>query len=340
MPRLTCSRPQRQLAVLVAVVWAPFAACGDEDVSPSNGVEACAAGATGPGESGAPAAELPYAPCPEGEGVGQFEIAIDDEFTSVIGKVSDGVVPAPAPLELARAGDCRLLRTVQTRCDPGCPVATTVCGRDSVCVPLPRTHDVGTVTVHGLALPMQMCANAVTLKYSNPARPPLPYPGFLPGADLRVTTAGGDYAPFELRGWGITPLVLGSEPIEVAQGQPTALHWQVVEVPGPTRLDVELNINHHGSTGAGIKCDFADSGAGEIPAALIDGLIAEGFSGFPSLTATRVSATSAQIEPGCVDLRVMSQIEVSVQLQGVTSCNRQMPCPAGQTCLSVELFCQ
>jgi hypothetical protein len=337
---LTVSGPCRWAAVLLAVTLAPFAACSGDDGGAPNAGGAAGADSNGLGRGGVPAAELPYAPCPEGDVAGQFVIELGDGFTSVGGQVTEGVLPGAVPDELARAGDCRLLRARQTTCVPACAISTERCDSEGVCMALPRTHDVGTVTVHGLAIPMQMRANAVTRKYSNPALPMLPNPGFLPGADLRITSAGGDYAPFELRGWGVSPLVLGSEPIEIAEGQPTRLGWQAPATAGPARLHIELNINHHGSTNAKIECDFADTGAAEISATLIDGLIAEGLSGFPTLTATRRSATSLQIEPGCVELLVISEVSVSVRVEGITSCNTNMPCPIGQTCLQVELFCQ
>jgi hypothetical protein len=339
----TRAKPCRLLAAAsLAVTTAVIGACaGDSDASGAGGSGPSSAGTGGLATGGIAAIDLPYAPCPEGEAVGQFVIGldVDEGYTYVEGKVSDGTSPSSDPVELGRAGDCRLLRAVPNACASTCP-ATEVCGREGECVAEPRNRDLGTVTVHGLLIPMQMSPNAVTHRYSNPAQPLLPHPGFVPGADLRIRTAGGDYAPFELRGWGVSPLVLGSEPIEVAAGQATRLSWQAPAVPGPTRLDVQLDINLHGSTKAKIECSFADSGAAEIPATLIDGLIAEGFSGFPTLTALRRNATSLAIEPGCVELIVVAQITTSIQVEGVISCNDEMPCPSGQTCLQVELFCQ
>jgi hypothetical protein len=329
-------------AALLAVASAFVAACGgDGGASGAGGSGSNAAGTSGLGSGGVAAIDLPYAPCPEGEAVGQFVIGldVDEGYSYVAGEVSDGVPPDPSPEELARAGDCRLLRPVQTTCAPMCPFATERCNTEGVCVALPRTHDVGTVTVQGLVIPMQMSPSPVR-KYSNPAQPMLPNPGFLPGADLRIVTAGGDYGPFELRAFGVTPLMLGSDPIDVAAGRATSLRWQAPEQPGPTRLQVQLNIDFHGTSGAKIECEFADTGAGEIPATLIDGLIAQGLSGFPTLTAARRSATSVEIEPGCVELLVVSDVSTPVRVEGVTSCNPEMPCPEGQTCLTPELFCQ
>jgi len=297
-------------------------------------------GGTGPGQGGIPAVDLPYAPCAESELVGQFVITLGAGFTSIDGKVTDGVLTTRVPDELSREGDCRLLRAAITTCEPACPVASQVCGREGECVDLPRARDLGTVTVHGLVIPLQMNPNALTRSYTNPAQPMLPHPGFTPGADLRITTGGGDYAPFELRGWGVSALTLDGSAIQIVEGRPTALAWQAPDVAGPARIDVQLNINQHGSTNAWIECEFADTGAGEIPATLIDGLIDQGLSGFPTLSATRRTASSVGLAPGCVELLVTSEVTADVQVEGITSCDVTSECPSGQTCLPVERFCQ
>jgi hypothetical protein len=324
-------RPLLALSLGLLLAVSP-GACSGGGEGPAGG-----GGSTGLGQGGVAAIELPYAPCDEAAVVGQFVILLGAEFTSVDGKVTDAVLSSQVPDELGREGDCRLLKAALTTCTPACPVATQVCDRSSTCVPLPRAHDVGTVTVHGLVVPMTMSANAVTRSYTNPME--LPAVGFLPGADLRITTSGGDYAPFELRGWGVSPLVLG-KPIEVVEGRATQLTWQAPAVAGPARVDVLLNINQHGTTKAWIECTFADTGAGEIPSTLIDGLIEQGLTGYPTLTATRRSATSQNIEPGCVELLVASDVTVDVEVEGIVSCNTSAMCPVGQACLPVERFCE
>jgi hypothetical protein len=316
---------------------ATVVACGGGEVDPGG---AGGVGQEGLGQGGLDASALPYAPCADEARVGGFTIVLAPDYTSVEGKVSDGPLPAQITDELARLGDCRLLKERVDACAPACPVATQFCGRDGQCVPLPQAHDLGPATVHGLVIPMVMSANAVTHGYSNPALPKLPHPGFLPGADLRVTTGGGDYAPFELRGWGVSLLELAREPVRVSVGVPTQVAWQAPSSPGPARLQAKLQVNHHGSSSAWVECDFPDTGAAEIPAALIDGLVAEGLSGDPTLLATRRSATSVEIEPGCVEMSVKSEISSSVEVEGLTSCTDSSMCPSGQSCLPVERFCQ
>lgn len=291
-------------------------------------------------DGGVAASELPYAPCAPEDLVGRFVIELAEDYTRVGGNVSDGVLPTRVPTELARDGECRLVEVVPSRCTPTCSAATEICDTTQTCVPLPQPRDVGSVGVAGLAVPLTMRPNGVTRAYSNPGQPALPHPGFAPGADLRLATSGGDYAPFSLRGWGVSALSLDPGPIVVAAGSPVALAWSAPELVGPARVHVSLNVNHHGSSNAWVECTFADTGSAQIPAMLVDALMAKGRSGFPTLTSTRRTATSVGIEPGCAELLVVSEVTSSIEVDGIVSCNTSMACPLGQSCLPVERFCQ
>jgi hypothetical protein len=274
------------------------------------------------------------------EQVGEFVIELGSGFTRVGGKVEDGVTPGQIPVERARAGECRMLTPPRLLCDPGCASSSEACDADNQCVPLPKGRDVGTITVHGLVVPLQMSANPATKSYSNPAIPRLPPLGFAAGADLRIVSSGGDYAPFELRGWGVSLLEVTTEPIRITEGNPMPLSWQVPDDTGPAYVQLQLNINNHGSNKSWLECAFADTGSAEVPAALVDELLAVGRSGFPTLTLTRQSASSRSIEPGCVQLLVTSQFSTDVEVPGVISCNASSECPAGQSCLPLERYCQ
>lgn len=340
MPRLR--RFSRALPGLLGCFWllsgaAGAVGCGDD--GPASGAGG-AAGASAGGFGGIDASLLPYEPCAANAKVGGFGILLGDGFTSVDGEVNDAVRISDVPEVLGSEGDCRLLSPVVTTCMPECPVASQECSPDGACIPLPRTRGVGTVTVRGLVIPLAMEPNAVTHRYTNPALPMLPHPGFLPGADLRIDSEGGDYAPFALRGWGVSPLVLSGGLIDVRRGQPARLAWEAPSAPSPTRLNVQLNINIHGSASAWIECDFPDTGAAEIPAVLVDGLFEQGFSGNPTLEAVRRSASSAEIEPGCVEMLVYSPVSTAVQVEGVVSCRTSSECPPPQQCVPVERFCQ
>ena len=330
------------------------AACGSDSSDDGAGAGGAASGAgtggsgTGVGgvsavggSGGVPASELPYAPCPGDTEVGGFVIELGDGFTSVDGRVFDGVTPSLVPSELMREGDCRLVTLPNLLCDPGCAASTETCGLDNQCVPVPVAHSVGDVTVSGLARAVEMTANANTGSY-RPAPPALPHPGFTAGADLRLSASGGDYAAFELRGWGIEPFQFTGETVDVSGSTPANLSWAPPTQAGPARVRAVLDINNHGSSSNAIECDFPDTGSAQIPASLIDALIDLGASGFPTLGITRRTATSTTIEPGCVQLVVSSdlQFSIDVNLAGLTSCDDDSMCPEGQTCKPLERFCE
>jgi hypothetical protein len=311
--------------------WLSLAGCGDEPARLSTEQRAL---------GGVAASELPYEPCAPDQRVGEFTIQLAERYTSVDGQVYDGVVPKDVPLELAAEGECRLLSSPAPQCNPACLPSSEVCGADNTCLPRPVAHDLGTVSVHGLLAQVQMRANDVTKGYSNPATPRLPHPGFEPGADLRLESSGGDYAPILLRGWGVTLLEGVDNPVEVHAGQPVVVTWQAPGAAGPALVHLNLNINHHGSNSEWIECDALDVGRAEIPAGLVDELLARGQTGFPTLTATRRTASSIMIEPGCVELLVSSEVTSDVSLDNFTSCSNATDCAPGQSCRPFELYCE
>lgn len=306
-----------------------------------SGEASVAGGAAGSGGSGsgAPAVELPYQPCPVETGVGEFAIELGEDYTLARGKVFDGVAPNLISETLASTGECQLRHLPPRICDPPCPVATQACGSDERCVPLPVARSVGSVTLSGLVVPVELSANEITGSY-RPRGAALPHPGFEPGADLRLRASGGELAGFELRGWGVSPLELTTQPVPVAAGAPTRLAWDAPARPGPARVLLQLHVNNHGSSSAWLECDLPDTGGAEIPAPLIDALLARGRSGFPTITITRRTATSTSIDLGCVQLLVTSAVNAGVSVAGLTSCNDSSMCPAGQTCRAIERFCE
>ena len=308
-----------------------LSACGSEQ--PALGTDSGALGEID-------ASELPYEPCAAEQRVGEFTIQLAERYTSVDGQVYDGVVPKDVPTLLAAEGECRLLSSPAPQCNPACLPSSEVCGADNSCRPRPVARDLGTVTVRGLLAPVQMRANDVTKGYSNPAAPRLPHPGFEPGADLRLSSSGGEYAPIQLRGWGVTLLEGVNNPVQVRAGQPVVVTWQAPETAGPARVHLNLNINHHGSNSEWIECDALDEGRAEIPAGLVDELLARGQTGFPTLTATRRTVSSIVIEPGCVELLVSSEVTSDVSLDNLTSCSNAADCAPGQSCRPFELYCE
>lgn len=343
----TTSRPR-----LVSLVVAALASCGSGDqpntsAGASTSSNAGAAGrstslggsTSNGGTSAGSALDIPYQPCAASDSVGRFRIELAEDYTLVQGQVFDAVEPSQIPVEVMSDSACQLLRPQVLLCQPACAFSTETCGAGGTCQPLPVAHDLGIVSVSGLVIPIEMLANERTKSYSNPASPRLPHPGFDAGAALTLQTAGGDYMALELQGWGISALVMSSEAIAVNPGQPTALRWEASGNPTPARIRVNLDINVHGSGGARIECNFPDSGSANIPATLVDALIAQGLSGFPTITVTRETLTSQNIEPGCVEFSVASAVDWELQVAGIVSCNTNGDCPADQTCLPIVRNC-
>jgi hypothetical protein len=283
--------------------------------------------------------DMPYTPCASEQRVGEFLIERAEDYTSAEGKVYDAITPNRVAQPQASEGDCQLLQLPAFACSPACPVSTETCGADSQCVPLPQPRTVGQVQLSGMVVPVELTANAVTGGY-RPRGAQLPHPGFESGATLALQASGGDFHPFELWGWGIFPLTQVTAPVHVAAGQPAQLAWPAPEAAGPGRMLVSLNVNNHGRNNAWIECSFSDDGAAEIPAALVDALLLEGQSGFPTITFSRRTVTSTELDWGCVQLAVSSTVSAGVALAGLTSCNDSSMCPSGQTCRPLERFCE
>lgn len=291
-----------------------------------------------PPTGGVAAVDLPYEPCSNSTRTGDFRIELAEEYTRFDGKVLDSVPPLQVTAPSTMAGDCQLLQAPVITCNPLCAFSTETCGPMG-CVPLPQAVDLGKVYVYGLSREMGLDAHPITGSYSNPSEPVLPHPGFSSGADLRVVLGEGEES-IELRGWGIEPLGIDVDPVEVSGGQTATVTWQSVEPAGPARIVAELNIDNHGSSNAAIRCDFPDTGRGQIPAELIDALMTAGSSGFPTLELRRRTVTSASRGAHCVQLQVNSRATPSLVVDGLTSCNNNEDCPSGTTCTPLDRICE
>ena len=289
----------------------------------------------GGADTGAPLSG--YAPCSAATKVGGFTVTLAAAFTGVDGQVLDGVVPQNVPRELQTAGSCRLLGAPSLACSPPCAPGET-CSESGACITYPQSHSVGTVTLTGLEVPVAMSPQYGNI-YTNPAQ--LPHPGFIEGADIRLTATGGDYAPFTLSGQGIRPMEVAdaSKAVLVESGKSVDLSWKAPGLAGLARVHIELNINNHGTTAAWIACEAEDTGSFSIPAELVTALYDLGLSGGPTVVVTRRSADSTTIAAGCVQLLVSSELALEVEVPGLTSCTVDTDCPSGETC-QTDLTCK
>jgi hypothetical protein len=280
---------------------------------------------------------LAYQPCALDARVGTFTIELGDGYTAVTGSVRDAVQPSDVPDLVSEEGSCRLYEQRNLFCDPPCGSGTT-CGEAMACVASPSNQSVGTVSVSGLAVPLEMMPSGVN-SYTNPAIPELPHPGFSEGADIVLSATGGAYAPLELHGRGISALELEGESLTVVEGQPLAVRWMPPGQVNGQMVHLTFEFNRHGGTPTWLECDAPDTGSFDVPAALVSALLELELSGWPTLAATRRTVDSRMLAPGCVELRVVSSVTIDLKLPGVTSCDSENPCPSPQVC-QANLLCE
>jgi Cys-rich repeat protein len=124
----------------------------------------------------------------------------------------------------------------------------------------------------------------------------------------------------------------------VKRGEPMPLTWNAPTMPDLARVQIRLDISHHGGKKGEIDCDAPDNGAFEIPASLVTDLVDLGLAGFPTVQVAREIASSSEAEPK-IALLVSSPVEREVDT-GVHSCTMDMDCPAGQHCDTGSLVCK
>ncbi|HEX2880929.1 MAG TPA: hypothetical protein VHO25_15460, partial [Polyangiaceae bacterium] len=253
-------------------------------------------------------------------------------FTSVLGSVYDAPMPEQLAWEVAAAADdCELRVPSVPFCDPGCS-SDSRCAPGDECIAYPTTQDVGTVRITGLGTDdFEMTATSGA--YQPPPAISLPHPPTDEGAAIRLLTTGGAFEPFEIETTGIAPLALGGpERVPLDGSEPLALQWEPPEDEQAARIQIRLDISHHGGLKGEITCDVSDDGEHEVPAELIEQLIALGTAGFPSFTVTRIASGSVNIPPGRVQLKVLSSTERFFEIPGIVSCNEDDDCGTDGTC--------
>lgn len=268
-----------------------------------------------------------------------------DAFTSVIGKVSTGPTPVAVIWEASDTqGACTLLVPRIPFCDPAC-TGGAVCVENGQCADYPTGLDVGEVTVQGLHLDdgsteftMQPIGTARTYQ---PVGLSFAYPSFADGEALNLTASGNDTAAFSIDTQGIAPLeMLTEDGVLFARDQPVVLEWVPGAAATAARVQVVVDISHHGGQTGEIDCDTADTGSLEIAADLVTQLLDLSYAGFPSLKVTRVkTGTSTPLSAGStqgrVEFRTLSSSVLSIEIEGLTSCmdvDSDTECPDGQVC--------
>jgi hypothetical protein len=263
-----------------------------------------------------------------------------EAFTQLVGVVFDGPSPALTVwTQTASEGACRLLIPSVPFCSVSCG-GSAGCVADEVCQAYPTARSVGTIVVKGLhtaAGVSEFSLDPVANGYQTVDA--LPFPAFTEGEAIRVETGGGDYAPFVVVSSGIAPLVLADGALALARDQALALSWTLPATAGTSTIHVKLDISHHGGSKGKIECDTDDDGSLTVAASLVTSLLDLGVAGFPTIVVARHAVGSTTIAPGRVDLEIVSDLEVTVEVPGVTSCNEDTDCSDGQTC-QTDLTCK
>jgi hypothetical protein len=164
----------------------------------------------------------------------------------------------------------------------------------------------------------------------------LSYPPFAAGDEVTLQTEGGDLEAFVIAATGIDELVLidPQDTVPLAPDTPAELSWEAAEAEG-SRIEVVIDISHHGGQKGEIVCEAADDGTLTIPADLVSGLIDLGFSGYPTVLISRIALGSANTSAGRVDLKLVNAIELPIEIPGLVSCEEAGTtdgCPDGETC--------
>jgi hypothetical protein len=267
---------------------------------------------------------------------GGFIIEAYDDYSIVDGAFRDGVIPNTVLQPIGQEGDCTLLQRINPFCDPPCAASET-CSVEAECIPFPSGQDLGTVMVTGLAVQVEMAPVQPGYHYFSLS---LPYPGFEPGAPIRLQSTGGSYEPVLLDSVGVEPLTLGELQWTVTAGQALPITWGAPTVSTPATVELEITIDQHGTSPFVLQCSFADDGAGEVPAALLDTLVSHGVSGFPNGSLERRVADSASIGGGCIDLRLATPRLPDVRVAGFTACDEDTDCPEGLECNEAIELCE
>jgi hypothetical protein len=256
-----------------------------------------------------------------------------ETYTGFLASFFDGPVPPllASQVRQEQAG-CQLL-VPRAACVPAC-TGDAVCTGTNTCTPQPKQVDVGTLHVTGLGGMDHDVAPTAPNVLTYQIVPSLPYPSCAEGSEVKISATG-----FAATSKCISALTVTSPaPIAVTAGQPMRLDWTPPGRAGISRIQIELEISHHGGWRGQIECDVPDSGSFEIPAPLITALVNLGRAGYPTVKVVRTATAAAPTQPG-VKLTVLSRVETEVDT-GVVSCGagNSPPCPAGRTC-QVDFTC-
>jgi hypothetical protein len=269
-------------------------------------------------------------PCKSGTRLGGFDATLEDDYTTISGKVLSKFVRSTILTEVESDDACTLIKAENPYCSGGC-ASGEVCSSDAKCVASAVSQSVGDVTIGGFAQPVSMKPVVPGNNYFVSGDVEFPHPGFAPGAAAVLTAQGGDLPGFMLRGTGVAPLTLADGDWQLERSKPFAITWDKADVAA-ARIRVTLRVDQHGNSPVTMTCLTEDDGELEITAKLIDALLDAGISGFPTGNVYRETLDSVELDAGCVEFGVGAHEQRTLKVAGYVPCMKQADCPDGQTC--------
>ena len=312
-----------------------FAGCGGSQ-APAGDAGAAADGGSAVGDLLGTFAVQLVAPRVENDGT------TTPGYTSVLGKVYDGVTPQTVVWDVAAtSGDCTLSIPHVPFCATACG-STMACVADDTCASYPTAQSVGTVHLAGVATATGTGVDLTAVANSyQAAGATLAYPAFAEGDAIVLTATGSAFAAaFTAASHGVATLALDNAgSLALAAATPLLLTWNAPAVQAAQTVQVTLDISHHGGSKGKIECDAADTGSLSIASVLVDQLLGLGVAGYPTIIVARAATGHAAVATGHVDLVVSSEVEVAVGVPGVQSCTSDEQCTAPATCQD-DLTCR
>jgi hypothetical protein len=290
-------------------------------VPPLMATQGCSSGGDGgtAGQSGA-------AGGPSGGGIhGRIAVQLKEEesYTDFAAAFRDGIFPPPSdkgPLVASMsAAGCELL--VPVGCDTPCDADSWCTGKDQ-CTPKSTVINAGPLALTGLGdgdLNLEPQGNVYAVS------PTLPFPACSEGASVTVQAS-----QFSLAGSCIAPLdVTTPPPVLASAGHSIDLAWAPPAEAG-SRVQIAVEISHHGGFKGEIDCDVPDTGSFSVPEPLVTALNDLGRAGYPTISITRKSTATATQAPN-VALEISSTVVLAADT-GVVSCAGDQDCTADATC--------
>jgi hypothetical protein len=254
----------------------------------------------------------------------------EESYTDFAAAFRDGIFPPPSdkgPLvaSMSEAG-CELL--VPVGCDTPCEASSWCTGKNQ-CTPKSTVINAGPLALTGLGgadLDLEPQGNVYAIS------PTLAFPACSEGASVTVQAS-----QFSLAGSCIAPLeVTTAPPVRASAGNSIDLAWTPPDEAG-ARVQIVVEISHHGGFKGEIDCDVPDTGSFSVPEPLVTALNDLGRAGYPTIAVTRKSRATAARAPN-VALEISSTVVLAADT-GVVSCAGDQDCMAPETCQPTRI-CQ